>query len=121
MAAAVIVKPTHRADTPLLGLREDWRQFWLLVLINAFVGTMVGLERTVLPLLAEQEFGVASRSAALSFIATFGIVKAITNLVAGRTAPTGRSHRAERVRRLPGCGSGGSSLWRDSGSLRPSP
>ena len=68
----------------VLGLRENRRQFWLLVLINAFVGTMVGLERTVLPLLAEQEFGIASRSAALSFIATFGVVKAATNLMAGR-------------------------------------
>ncbi|MEO5580306.1 MAG: MFS transporter [Gemmatimonadaceae bacterium] len=68
----------------VLGLRENWRQFWLLVLVNAFVGAMVGLERTVLPLLAEQEFGVASRSAALSFIATFGVVKALTNVVAGR-------------------------------------
>ena len=67
-----------------LGLKENSRQFWLLVLINAFVGSMVGLERTVVPLLAEQEFGVASRSAALSFIATFGIVKALTNLAAGR-------------------------------------
>ncbi len=73
---------------PVLGLRENWRQFWLLVLINAFVGTMVGLERAVLPLLAEQEFGVASRSAALSFIATFGVVKALTNLVAGRIGDT---------------------------------
>ena len=68
----------------VLGLRENWRQFWLLVLVNAFVGGMVGLERTVLPLLAEVEFGLASRSAALSFIATFGIVKAITNFAAGR-------------------------------------
>ena len=68
---------------PALGLRENWRQFWLLVLVNAFVGAMVGLERTVLPLLAEQEFGLASRSAALSFIATFGVVKALTNGVAG--------------------------------------
>ena len=67
-----------------LGLRENWRQFWLLVLVNAFVGAMVGLERTVLPLLAEAEFGVASKSAALSFIATFGIVKALTNFFAGR-------------------------------------
>jgi len=79
-----VVGQTRAAEPPLLGLRENWRQFWLLVLINAFVGTMVGLERTVLPLLAEQEFGIASRSAALSFIATFGIVKAATNLVAGR-------------------------------------
>jgi MFS family permease len=72
------------ADRLELGLRANWRQFWLLVLVNAFVGAMVGLERTVLPLIAEQEFGLASRSAALSFIATFGIVKAITNLLAGR-------------------------------------
>src|SRR5215207_180655 len=71
------------AAPPALGLRENWRQFWLLVLVNAFVGAMVGLERTVLPLLAEQEFGLASRSAALSFIATFGVVKALTNAVAG--------------------------------------
>lgn len=74
----------ERVGYPLQGLKENWQQFWLLVLINAFVGTMVGLERTVLPLLAEQEFGIASRSAALSFIATFGGVKAVTNLVAGR-------------------------------------
>lgn len=66
-----------------LGLRENWRQFWLLVAINAFVGAMVGLERTVLPLLAEQDFGLASKSAVLSFIATFGLVKAITNWFAG--------------------------------------
>ena len=67
-----------------LGLRANWRQFWLLVLVNAFVGAMVGLERTVLPLLAQTEFGLASKSAALSFIATFGVVKAITNFFAGR-------------------------------------
>lgn len=67
-----------------LGLHENWRQFWLLVLVNAFVGAMVGLERTVLPLLAEAEFGLASKSAALSFIATFGVVKALTNYFAGR-------------------------------------
>ncbi|HET9515986.1 MAG TPA: MFS transporter [Gemmatimonadales bacterium] len=67
-----------------LGLRANRRQFWLLVLVNAFVGAMVGLERTVLPLLAEAEFGLASKSAALSFIATFGAIKAVTNLLAGR-------------------------------------
>ena len=67
-----------------LGLRENWRQFSLLVLINAFVGAMVGLERAVLPLLAEDEFGVASRTAILSFVATFGAVKALANLFAGR-------------------------------------
>ena len=69
---------------PRLGLRANAGQFWLLVLVNAFVGGMVGLERTVLPLLAEREFGLASRSAALSFIVTFGLVKAVTNYVAGR-------------------------------------
>lgn len=76
-----------------LGLRENWRQFWLLVLVNAFVGAMVGLERTVLPLLAEVEFGLASKSAALSFVATFGVVKAFTNFFAGRLGDRyGRKH-----------------------------
>ena len=68
----------------VLGLRANWRQFWLLVLVNAFVGAMVGLERTVLPLLAEDEFGLAAASAATSFIVSFGIVKALVNLFAGR-------------------------------------
>ncbi|MGE0554174.1 MAG: MFS transporter [Gemmatimonadales bacterium] len=79
-------RPAAFAETPppRLGLRANWRQFWLLVLVNAFVGAMVGLERTVLPLLAEEEFGIASRSAALAFIATFGAVKALTNFAAGR-------------------------------------
>jgi MFS family permease len=72
------------AITPRLGLRANWRQFWLLVLINAFVGAMVGLERTVLPLLAEREFGLASKGAALSFIITFGLAKALSNVAAGR-------------------------------------
>lgn len=71
-------------SAPVLGLRANRTQFWLLVLVNAFVGAMVGLERTVLPLMAEQEFGLASRSAALSFIAAFGLVKAVSNLFAGR-------------------------------------
>lgn len=75
---------TVRAPPPVLGLRANWRQFWLLVLVNAFVGAMVGLERTVLPLIAQRTFGIASASAALSFIATFGLVKAATNAVAGR-------------------------------------
>jgi len=67
----------------MLGLGPNRRQFWLLVAVNAFVGGMVGLERTVLPLIAESDFGLASRSAALSFIATFGLVKALTNWFAG--------------------------------------
>ncbi|HEU4641137.1 MAG TPA: MFS transporter [Gemmatimonadaceae bacterium] len=81
------------AAAPVLGLRANWRQFWLLVLVNAFVGAMVGLERAVLPLIAQHDFGLASRSAALSFIATFGIVKAITNAAAGRLGDRfGRKH-----------------------------
>jgi MFS family permease len=76
-----------------LGLLANWRQFWLLVLVNAFVGAIVGSERTVLPLLAQAEFGLASTSAALSFIATFGVVKALTNLFAGRLSDVyGRKH-----------------------------
>jgi len=67
-----------------LGIRENLHQFFLLVLINAFVGAMVGIERVVLPILADEQFGVASRVAILSFIASFGIVKALANLFAGR-------------------------------------
>ena len=68
----------------VLGLRANWKQFALLLAINAFVGGMVGLERSVLPLLAKDEFGIASKTAAVSFIAAFGLAKALTNLVAGR-------------------------------------
>ncbi len=67
-----------------LGLGANWQQFSLLVLINGFVGAMVGLERTVLPLLAEEEFGLAAGTAALSFLVSFGLVKATTNFFAGR-------------------------------------
>jgi MFS family permease len=67
-----------------LGLRENWQQFSLLVLVNAFVGAMVGAERVVLPLLAQSDFQLASRAAILSFIVSFGIVKAGANLFAGR-------------------------------------
>jgi MFS family permease len=67
-----------------LGLRENLPQFALLVLLNAFVGAMVGLERTVLPLLGEQEFGLSSKTAITSFIVSFGITKAVLNLVAAR-------------------------------------
>ncbi len=66
-----------------LGLRTNWHQFVLLVVINAFVGGMVGVERTILPLLAEQDFGLASKTAILSFLVSFGIVKALANLFAG--------------------------------------
>ncbi len=67
-----------------LGLRANWEQFALLVAVNAFVGAMVGVERVLLPLLAEREFALASRAAILSFIMSFGVVKAIANLFAGR-------------------------------------
>ena len=70
--------------TPVrLGLRENLGQFALLVAVNAFVGGMVGQERTVLPLLASRVFGLAGVTAALTFIVAFGIVKAGTNFVAG--------------------------------------
>lgn len=69
-----------------LGLKENWRQFSLLVLVNAFVGGMVGLERTVVPLVGPQEFGLVLRTAILSFIVTFGLVKAFSNLFAGQLA-----------------------------------
>jgi len=72
------------ASEIVLGLRANWRQFALLVVINAFVGGMVGLERTVVPLLAEHDFGLVSRTATLAFIVSFGIVKALANLFAGR-------------------------------------
>src|SRR5919202_2397773 len=63
-----------------LGLKENWRQFALLVLVNAFVGGMVGLERTVVPLIGSEEFGLVLRTAIFSFIISFGIVKALSNL-----------------------------------------
>ena len=66
-----------------LGLRENLGQFLLLVGVNALVGGMIGQERTVLPLLAEQEFGLTAFSSTLTFIAAFGIVKAATNFFAG--------------------------------------
>ena len=72
--------------TVRLGLRENAAQFALLVLVNAFVGAMVGVERSVLPLLAQREFGVASATAALSFLVAFGLAKSVANLVAGNLA-----------------------------------
>ncbi len=69
-----------------LGLRENGAQFTLLVGLNALVGAMVGLERTVLPLIGEDEFGLTSRGAILSFILAFGAAKALSNLVSGKLA-----------------------------------
>ncbi|MHB1101584.1 MAG: MFS transporter [Devosia sp.] len=67
-----------------LGLRENAAQFSLLVIVNAFVGAMVGMERSILPAIAEQEFHLVARSAILSFILVFGLTKAVSNYVAGR-------------------------------------
>ncbi len=75
---------SHEVARVRLGLRANWRQFTLLVVINAFVGGMVGLERAVLPLLAEHDFLLSSRTAILSFLVTFGVTKALANLFAGR-------------------------------------
>jgi MFS family permease len=69
-----------------LGLRENAAQFSLLVAVNAFVGAMVGLERSTLPLVGRQEFHLASSAAVLSFIVAFGVAKALTNLTAGALA-----------------------------------
>lgn len=74
------------ATTIQLGLKENWKQFALLVLVNAFVGGMIGMERTILPQFAESEFGIASKTAILSFITAFGITKAIANYYTGRLA-----------------------------------
>ena len=76
-----------------LGLRENLGQFALLVVVNAFVGAMVGLERSILPAIAEQEFHLAARTAVLSFIVVFGVAKALTNYGAGRLSDRlGRKH-----------------------------
>ena len=74
------------AEAVRLGLRENRAQFSLLVAVNAFVGAMVGLERSTLPLIGREDFGLSSSAAVLSFIAAFGLAKAFTNLGAGAYA-----------------------------------
>jgi MFS family permease len=69
---------------PRLGLRANLAPFLVLVVVNAFVGAMIGMERSVLPALAEQVFGLSAKSAVLSFIVVFGVSKALTNYGAGR-------------------------------------
>jgi nitrate/nitrite transporter NarK len=85
---------THAASGSFrLGLRENLGQFALLVVVNAFVGAMVGLERSILPAIPEQEFQLAARTAVLSFIVVFGMAKALTNYGAGRLSDhVGRKH-----------------------------
>jgi MFS family permease len=76
--------PASPAPAVRLGLVENWRQFSLLVLINAFVGGMVGLERTVVPLVGAEEFHIESTTIVVSFIVSFGVIKAVANLVSGQ-------------------------------------
>jgi MFS family permease len=83
MKSAVV---THVGPNIRLGLRENAVQFTLLVIVNAFVGAMVGMERSILPAIAEQEFQLAARTAILSFIVVFGVTKAVTNYLAGRVS-----------------------------------
>jgi MFS family permease len=86
-----VVDATTAPATPAriaLGLQNNWQQFTLLVIINAFVGGMVGLERTLLPLIGSETFQLASTVAVTSFIVSFGVVKAFTNLVSGQLADT---------------------------------
>ncbi|OYX71087.1 MAG: MFS transporter [Rhizobiales bacterium 32-66-11] len=73
-------------STVRLGLKENWRQFALLMLVNAFVGGMVGVERAVVPLIGSEEFGITSTTLVVSFIVSFGVVKALANLVSGQLA-----------------------------------
>lgn len=77
-----------------LGLKENWQQFTLLVLVNCFVGGMVGLERTIVPLVGTEEFKIGSGLVIFSFIIAFGVIKAFTNLVSGILAD---KHTRKRV------------------------
>jgi MFS family permease len=87
MTAGDIGQP-GRSSGVTLGLRANWQQFTLLILINAFVGGMVGLERTVVPLIGSEEFRIASTTLVVSFIVSFGVIKALANLVSGQLADT---------------------------------
>src|SRR5690348_9570003 len=81
-----MASPTRSEMGIRLGLKENWQQFSLLVLINAFVGGMVGIERTVVPLIGSEEFHIESTTLITSFIISFGVVKALANLVSGQLA-----------------------------------
>jgi len=80
--------PPRAAQAIALGLRANWPQFALLVVINAFVGGLVGIERTVVPLIGSEEFHIESTTLVVSFIVSFGIVKAFANLISGHLADT---------------------------------
>src|SRR5688572_3375738 len=81
------------SDSIRLGLRENLGQFSLLIVVNAFVGAMIGLERSILPAIAEAEFQLVAKAAILSFIIVFGVSKALTNYLAGRLSDRfGRKH-----------------------------
>lgn len=89
----IAVPSANIKPAPRLGLLANWQQFALLLLVNGFVGVMVGTERLLLPLLAVHDFGLTSRVAILSFLVTFGFVKAASNLFAGRWSDRiGRKH-----------------------------
>lgn len=81
-----VLAKTKMATQPVLGLRHNWKQFALLVAINALVGGLVGMERSIFPEYAESQFGIVSKTALLSFIAAFGLSKAMTNFFTGRWA-----------------------------------
>src|SRR6266540_186642 len=80
------VSPLEAASSVRLGLKENWPQFALLVLVNAFVGGMVGIERTVVPLIGSEEFKIGSTTLVVSFIVSFGVIKAFANLISGHLA-----------------------------------
>ena len=73
-------------NTVIPGLKENWKQFTLLVVVNALVGGMIGMERTIFPQFAAQEFGMSSKAAILSFIVAFGFTKAVANYFTGKLA-----------------------------------
>ena len=77
------MRSAHLARQPVLGLRANAAQFALLVAVNGLVGGMLGQERTVLPLLATDVFGLDSYAAVLTYILAFGLAKAVTNYLAG--------------------------------------
>jgi MFS family permease len=75
-------------NTIQLGLKQNWKQFSILILVNAFVGGMVGLERSIFPQFAQEQFNLDSKTAILSFITAFGISKALANYFTGKLANT---------------------------------